>query len=385
VTDLDSECLAARFARHVGHPPDFVVRSPGRVNLIGEHTDYSEGFVFPMAVDRHIRVAARRRSDRIVRVVSELTGEPAELDLDRHGRRGDWSDYVSGVAAMMEARGDDLVGFEAVMSSDLPVGAGMSSSAALELAVIRVFSQVSAIAWEPAEAARTASRVENEWLGLRSGIMDQLVSASGIEGHALLIDCRDLAITPIPMPETAAIVVLDTGTRRRLDESRYNERRAQSEAARDVLGVSQLRDAGPEDLESVRFEDPMLYCCADHVITENVRTLAAAEAMSREDVSEMGRLMVASHQSLRDDFEVSSAELDAIVAAALESPGCLGARMIGGGFAGCAIALVETPQVDEFLFEAEAAYRALTSRAPSLFPCRAVEGTSVESADCRWR
>jgi galactokinase len=369
------------FAEHFGEPPSFMVRSPGRVNLIGDHTDYSEGFVLPIAIDRGLWLAMRPRADRRVRIWAELGDEWAKIDLDRLDQHHGWAAYIEGIAHELADAGVELLGFDGALTSDLPAGAGLSSSAALELAAARAFSVSSAFEWDPKRAAIMGWHVENEWLGLSSGIMDQLVCGSGREGHALLIDCRSLNTRAVAIPTGTDIVVLDTGTRRKLTESRYNERRLECEAATAAYGKDFLRDLSLDTLTSDPLADWTLYRRAHHVVSENQRTIDAADALARDDTALVGSLMVASHESLRDDFEVSGPELDAMVAAALAAPGCLGARMTGGGFAGCAVALVQSAELDDFMSETTRVYRDRTGLEPAIYVCRASDGTSAQTEE----
>jgi galactokinase len=373
------------FAWRVGGVPGFVARAPGRVNLIGEHTDYNDGFVLPMAIDRAVWIAARARADRRVVVHSLDFEESAVLDLAAITHADDgWPEYLRGVAWALGEAGHRLeCGWEGVMAGDVPVGAGLSSSAALELAAARAFAEACGLPWDPAAMARLAQRAENEWVGVRSGIMDQMISASGLQGHCLLIDCRSLATRAVPLPPGVAVVVMDTATRRGLVDSAYNERRAQCEAAARALGVRALRDATLARLDANAALDPTTRRRARHVVTENARTLDAADALARGDAPAVGALMDASHASLRDDFEVSRAELDAIVAIAREQPGCHGARMTGAGFGGCAVALVDAPAAGALVAEVARRYQQETGLRPALYVCTAAAGASVERLDGR--
>jgi galactokinase len=364
---------AALFSESFGTDPSLVVRSPGRVNLIGDHTDYNDGFVLPMAIDRQVWLAVGPREDLRVRAVSEGF-DPAEFEVGRIQRGGSgWGEYVKGV--VREVGGG---GFDAALVSEVPVGAGLSSSAALELAVARAITALGGMDWNPVEAALAGRRAENDWVGMACGIMDQLVVATGRRGHACLIDCRSLEVAHRRLPDGVEVVVLDTGTRRRLVGSAYNERRASCEAVASAFGVPALRDLGPTDLAD---PPPGLSAGrlrrARHVIGENARTVEAATALDSGDVEQAGRLMVESHVSLRDDYEVSSPALDAMVESALAAPGCHGARMTGAGFGGCAVALVERARVGDFVEAATAAYRRATRLDPVAYPCAAVDGVSV--------
>jgi galactokinase len=367
------------FETRFGGPPGFVVRAPGRVNLIGEHTDYNDGFVLPMAIDRALWIALRPRHDDRVGVHSLDFDETATFSLDAlRPKSAGWAEYLKGVAWALQEAGHTLRGWEGVLAGDVPVGSGLSSSAALEMATARAFASVSGLAWEPAAMAKIGQRAENEWVGMNCGIMDQMISAAGRADHALLIDCRSLETRPVPLPQQAVVVVLDTATRRGLVDSAYNERRAQCEAAARVFGVAALRDVSMAQFESRADELPeTARHRARHVITENDRTLRAVEAMQGGDAARLGRLMDASHASLRDDFEVSSDELDAMVVCARREEGCYGARMTGAGFGGCAVALVRAGQDRPFVASVVACYRRLTGLTPAAYICRATDGAQV--------
>ncbi|HET9983116.1 MAG TPA: galactokinase [Longimicrobiales bacterium] len=373
--------VEAEFRRRFGGAPAFRVRSPGRVNLIGEHTDYNDGFVLPIAIDREVRIALRPRADE--RVVVHSLDYDAALDFavtSIHRDGGSWMEYVKGVAWALRDAGHRLAGWEGVMAGDVPRGAGLSSSAAVEIATLRAFAAAAGIPWRPAEMARLAQRVENAWIGVASGIMDPLVAARGRNGHALLIDCRSLDIVAAPLPGAAAVVVLDTGTRRGLVDSAYNERRRQCQLAAEHFGVPALRDLDAPALESRSGGlDPTALARARHVVTENERTLRAADALHRGDVAALGRLMSESHSSLRHDFEVTNDALDAIVEIAQDRPGCFGARMTGAGFGGCAVALVAVARAEPFVEEVRARYAAATGLAARGYVCRAADGASVEA------
>jgi galactokinase len=371
--------LHKAFHERFQSPPAFVVRAPGRVNLIGEHTDYNEGFVLPLAIDRAVWIALRPRADRRVVIHSLDFADTATFALDdlKRGKEG-WAEYVQGVAWAMQADGQTLGGWEGVLAGDVPVGAGLSSSAALELAVARAFATVSALPWDAAAMARLGQRAENEWVGVRCGIMDQMISAAGRAGHALLIDCRSLDMEAVPFPLKTAVIILDTATRRGLVDSAYNERRRQCEAAARAFGVSALRDVSGARFqsESDRLDD-LTRRRARHVVTENERTLQAAEAMRRGDAVTVGRLMNASHDSLRDDFAVSSRELDVMVECGRAHPACFGIRMTGAGFGGCAVALIHGEQAEAFASDVAAGYQSATGIVPVLYVCTASDGAAV--------
>jgi galactokinase len=379
---LGYEQLASRFVARFGRPPRWVVRAPGRVNLIGEHTDYNDGFVLPLAMDRAVWIALDARQDRRVEVYSVDFQSHAGFDLDNLAKDGDdWIEYVKGTAWSLREAGFSLVGWEGVIEGDVPVGAGLSSSAAVELATARAMAAAASLPWDAVAMAKLAQRAENRWVGVNCGIMDQLISAVGRENCAVLIDCRSLACTPVAFPPGAAVAVLDTSTRRGLVDSAYNERRRQCEATAKFFGVRALRDV---DLETFRRRagelDGATRRRALHVITENARTLRAVEAMRRSDLTALGGLLNASHASLRDDFEVSSTALDAMVRSAVAQAGCYGARMTGAGFGGCAVALVDAAAAKTFAEAVAADYRQQTSLTPAVYVCTATSGAEIVEA-----
>ncbi len=359
--------------------PALVARAPGRVNLIGEHTDYNDGFVLPMAIDRAVWLAVRPRTDRTVDLYSIDFGEDDTFDLrTREASSGGWIRYVQAMALVL-AEEYELTGCEGVIAGDVPIGAGLSSSAAIELAAARAFASLNHIPWDAPRMALRAQRAENVWVGVNCGIMDQMISASGQAGHALLLDCRTLDTRQVSLPGDAAFVVLDTATRRGLVDSAYNERRASCHAAAQLLGVPALRDVDSAEFGARAARLPeLMRKRARHVVTENERTLAAADALAAGDLERMGRLMDESHASLRDDFEVSSRELDGIVEIARQQPGCYGARMTGAGFGGCAVALVEQAHLPTFTAEVAAAYRAAYELQPNVYVCAAADGAAIE-------
>jgi galactokinase len=372
------------YKRRRGEKATLLARAPGRVNLIGDHTDYNDGFVLPMAIDRAVWIALRPRSG--TRVTAHSLDFDGDIDFDasdvQHGERG-WGEYVRGVAWALgekaQLEGTPLRGWDGIVAGDVPLGAGLSSSAALELATARALAAVSHLAWEPAAMARLAQRAENQWVGVNCGIMDQLISAAGVAGHALLIDCRSLDTRAVALPDDVAVVVLDTATRRGLVDSEYNERRARCESAAAQFGVRALRDVD-ERLFAARAGtlDEVTRRRARHVVTENARVLAAAEALGAGDARRVGELMTESHRSLRDDFQVSRAELDAMVEIALEQEGCFGARMTGAGFGGCAVALVAREAADRFAGAVATRYAKQVGLTPAVYVCEASSGASVQ-------
>jgi galactokinase len=376
---LDQATISEHFQRLFGTAPRWVVRAPGRVNLIGEHTDYNDGFVMPLAIDRAVWIALRPRADRRVLVHSVDFGSAAEFDLDGlNYRQADWPEYLKGTAWSLQEEGLRLSGWEGVVAGDVPRGGGLSSSAALEMATARAFAAVGDLPWQPAAMALLAQRAENRWIGVNCGIMDQLISGCGRSGHAVLIDCRSLETRAVPLPPGVAVAVLDTATRRGLVDSAYNERRACCEAAARFFGVKALRDVDRAAFaQTADGLDEVSRRRARHVIGENQRTLQAAEAMQRGDAAALGQLMVASHQSLRDDYEVSSDALNAMVEAALAQPACYGARMTGAGFGGCAVALVRAADAEPFVAGTAAAYQHQTGHTPAIYVCQATDGAQV--------
>ncbi|HEX6256937.1 MAG TPA: galactokinase [Euzebyales bacterium] len=364
------------FRRRHGRDPEVLVRSPGRVNIIGEHTDYNDGFVLPAAIDRGVWIAASATHEPVVDLVSEGF-EPVLLPLHGGDRPEGWGIHPVGIAAVLREAGRDLRGWHGAIASDLPPGAGLSSSAALDLALARAFHAVSGFDWDPVTMARVGQRVENDWLGVASGIMDQVACASGRAGHALLLDCRSLDITPVALPSDIALGVLDTATRRELTTSEYNDRRKQCEEAAAALGVDSLRDVTTDDLDARGSTlAPVQLRRARHVVTENERTLHMVQALGDGDLQRAGALLDAGHRSLRDDFEVSSDALDVLTDAARASVGCRGVRLTGGGFAGCAVALVDRDAADDFVIEVTQRYERRTGRSGPAYICHATDGTS---------
>jgi len=376
---LEKQDAANQFSTRFGQSPRWIVRAPGRVNLIGEHTDYNDGFVLPLAIDRAIWIALRPHDNGRVLVHSVDFDQSAEFSLEglSHQQAG-WVEYLKGTAWSLQEAGHRLAGWEGVLLGDVPLGAGLSSSAALEMAAARAFAAASDLAWEPAAMAKLGQRAENRWVGVNCGIMDQLISACGRSGHALLIDCRSLESRAVPFPPGVAVVVLDTATRRGLVDSAYNERRAGCEAAARFFGVRALRDVDRVWFERASGDmDATTRRRALHVITENDRTLRAAEAMCRGDLATLGELMQQSHASLRDDYEVSSEALDAMVECAQQHQACYGARMTGAGFGGCAVALVRAEAADDFVRRTATAYQEKTGFTPAVYVCQATNGAEV--------
>jgi galactokinase len=359
-------------------------RAPGRVNLIGEHTDYNDGFVMPVAIDRFTTVAVTPRGDRTLVVRSASFEDVVTIDLDRpgDGPLGTWSDYVRGVAAVLERHGCRLRGADMTVGSDVPMGAGLSSSAALEVAAGYALLDLAGHAIDRTALARACQEAEHEFAGMRCGIMDQFIACHGRAGHALMLDTRTLAATWLPMPPGVAVIVCNTMTKHALASDGYNERRADCEAGVRALAIRlprirALRDVTLGDLEASRdaLTDRVYRRCR-HVVTENARVEAAAAALVAGDVTVFGDLMRASHESLRDDFEVSTREVDAMVKTAMEADGTIGARMTGGGFGGCTVNLVRAERAASFAAQVRAGYEAATGRMPEIYTCVASNGAS---------
>ncbi|MEI8373481.1 MAG: galactokinase [Planctomycetota bacterium] len=376
---LAKKDVVAYFTERFGQTPTLVVRAPGRVNLIGEHTDYNDGFVLPLAIDRAVWIALRPRSDCRVKVYSIDYQEAREFDIAnlKHEKAG-WIEYLKGVAWCLQDAGMKLQGWEGVLAGDVPLGAGLSSSAALEMATARAFAAVSDIAWDAVAQAKLGQRSENKWIGVNCGIMDQLISSTGLAGHATLIDCRSLELQPAPLPAGVAVVVLDTATRRGLVDSAYNERRSQCESAAAFFQVKALRDVTMAMFDAKAGElDATTRRRARHVISEDDRTTRAVEAMRRGDIATLGRLMNESHASLRDDYDVSSDALNVMVEAAQAHEACYGARMTGAGFGGCAVAIVRMEAADDFVAATSSAYQAKTGNKPAVYVCSATDGAAL--------
>ena len=366
--------LRSRFlARFVASPQ--IYRAPGRVNLIGEHTDYNDGFVLPTAIELATYAATAPRDDRRLVVHSLAFDESVDFDLDDASRapRRHWSDYVLGVVLALQREGLALCGANIMLASDLPMGAGLSASAALEVVAGFALCDLCDLSLDRKDLALLCQRAENEFVGMRCGVMDQLISCCGVSGHALLIDCRTLAMRAAPLNEKARLVICNTMVSHELAGSEYNKRREECERAVALLsqkldGVSALRDVSPEQLALCGGElpDPILRR-ARHVVTEDARTLAAAAALEAGDLALFGRLMNASHASLRDDYEVSCAEADLMVDLAQNMQGVFGARMTGGGFGGSTVNLVEAGATERFMVSIEEAYRRATGLTPQIF------------------
>lgn len=368
--------LLARFQQAFASRPQ-LFRAPGRINIIGEHTDYNDGFVLPAALDLALWTAIAPRADRRLRVRSIALDATIDIDLDASDAApsGSWSDYVRGVALTLERSGRRLAGADLMIDGNLPMGAGLSASAALEVSVGYALLAVSGLEIDRIELAKICQCAENEFVGARCGVMDQYASCCGVEGHALLLDCRTLRARPIAVDPAARLMVCDSMVRHRIAGGEYNRRREECERAVALLseriaGVAALRDVTPEQLQrhAALLPDVELRR-ARHVVGENLRTLGAAAALENGDLAECGRLMDLSHASLRDDYEVSCRELDLLVEIARGVPGVHGARMTGGGFGGCVVGLVDANAAERFAAIVRKTYGEAIGATPTVFCC----------------
>lgn len=365
---------------------DVVVQAPGRVNLIGEHTDYNEGFVFPAAIDRWAVVAARSRVDSQVRIYSAMHEEVAEFRADDVlETQGNWADYPKGVVREFQKLGHSLCGFDAAIVGNVPMGAGLSSSAAVEMAVGKGLVVLNRIEISGPDLALLGQRAENHFVGVNCGIMDQFISANGRAGHALFLDCRDLSFELVPLfGDDVQIVICNSSVTRGLTDSAYNNRRSACESGVSLLAramgadIRALRDVSMEmmDVHGGALSETVLKRCR-HVITENERTQRAVALLKKGDLSGFGQLMVASHESLRDDYEVSGKELDLLVEIALNVPGVFGARMTGAGFGGCTVNIVERDAVPALTDAINEKYSRITGLTPEIYVCSAVNGAEL--------
>lgn len=383
---VDLDLLRIQFQKRFGSAAR-IFSAPGRVNLIGEHTDYNDGFVLPMAIDRRTYVAINRREDRQLRAWSNDLNDDALLDLDHANpdQKKKWASYVGGVAWVLISQGANLIGADLIVGSDVPIGAGLSSSAALEVAAGKALTAIAGVVIEPIDLALAARDGEHKFAGAKVGIMDQLTAVLGQSRHALLIDCRSLAVTPISLHKmNATIVVCDTNVKHDLASSAYNQRRAECERGVELLskslpGIRALRDVSAADLAAHADELPevILRRCR-HVVTENERTLKAAAALEKGDHEALGGLINASHASLRDDYEVICNELDTMVEIAMSTEVVFGARMIGGGFGGCTVNLVRPDATREFCALIDKGYRAATGKTAEIYVVKPDDGAREE-------
>jgi galactokinase len=366
--------------------PDILVRAPGRVNLIGEHTDYNNGFVFPVAIDRDIMVAVRKRDDMIVRLYSMDFDQSVEFSLNdiKYDDEYKWSNYPKGIALFLLEAEHSLSGLDAVITGNVPLGAGLSSSAAMEVAMATAFEKICELTIEPSEMALLCQKAENKFVGVNCGIMDQFISRMGKKDHALLLDCRSLEYDLIPLNlENIKIVVCNTGKKRGLVDSEYNQRRAECERGVKILekflpGISALRDVELSDLIKYSPHIPEITerRCR-YIIKENIRVLESVEAIEEQDLLKFGDLMNESHIGLRDEYEVSCPELDAMVEIAWKIDGVIGSRMTGAGFGGCTVSIVVEDSLQELIDKVNEEYPKRTGLQPEIYICTAEDGAGV--------
>ncbi len=356
-----------------------VFLAPGRVNLIGEHTDYAEGFVMPAAIDFGTLTAITPRDDSRIVIYSDNFDERVEHSLEALPHQGThhWSDYPVGVVAVLREAAVEVKPFSMSIIGNVPLGAGLSSSASIEVASMLAVLSVSGVTLPPQQVAKLCQRAENTYVGANTGIMDQFIACCGAQDHALLLDCRSLDFRLAPIPPTLSLVIANTMVKHAHSGGEYNTRRAEVEEATKILRshrpeVRVLRDATPEDLVAWGAEmPPNVLKRARHIITDSLRAVAAADALEAGDLAELGRLMAAAHASYRDDFEASCPEADTMVELANTLPGLVGARLTGGGFGGCTVNLVENGSVADFITGLRDGYKAATGIAPDIYRCRA--------------
>jgi len=389
LTELSSQ-VAAEFQKTYGRPPRWIVAAPGRVNVIGEHTDYNDGFVLPMAIERYTVMAAdilgspSSSSSKNISIFDAHFKETAMIDVSATMTKGQpkWSNYIRGVMAGFQQRGMKIPALDVAFLSTVPLGGGLSSSAALEVGTATLIEAVTDKKINPVEKALLCQKAEHEFAGVPCGIMDQFTSILGRENQALLLDCRSRKATPVPLTDPkVTVLIVNTHTRHKLADGEYANRRAQCEAAARMLKVTALRDATTESLEAARKRmSPVAFRRARHVITENERTLQMARALQDSDWSRAGQLMYASHESLRNDYEVSCPELDIVIELARRIPpedGMLGCRMTGAGFGGCTVSLVRTEAVKPILRHIEEGYEKKTGNHATIFSSRPAAGAKV--------
>ncbi|ASA54497.1 galactokinase [Vibrio gazogenes] len=385
-----SDCIQdvkKSFAQVLGYAPSHIIQAPGRVNLIGEHTDYNDGFVLPCAINYQTVVAAAKRNDNLVRVVSvDYDNAVDEFDLAQaitFQPDKMWANYIRGVVKCLLARGYQIGGVDIAVSGNVPQGAGLSSSAALEVVIGQTFKALFDLDISQAEIALNGQQAENEFVGCNCGIMDQMISAQGRKNHAMLLDCRSLATEAVSMPEDMAVLIINSNKKRGLVDSEYNTRRQQCETVARFFGVKALRDVNIEQLYQRRAElDEVVAKRARHVITENERTLEAAKALRAHDMHRMGQLMAESHASMRDDFEITVKEIDTLVEIVKEVIGEQGGvRMTGGGFGGCVVALIPSTLVDSVKAAVEAKYEQATGLKESIYVCKAEAGAGLVTSE----
>jgi galactokinase len=378
---------ASIFAKTFGQAPRWIASAPGRVNLIGEHTDYNEGLVLPMAIEHRTTIAADVADTPTATLFSLTTGESATFKIHKDMKRGEpgWANYVKGVVAGFVRLGVPIRGFNAVINSDVPLGSGLSSSAALEVATATLLEAISGMQMDPVRKALLCQQAEHEFAGVPCGIMDQFVSTLGRKDHLLLLDCRSQQGQLVPFNNPLLeVLIINTNVRHSLADGEYGKRRAQCEAAAKALGVRSLRDATLGDLQAAEAGlDPVLYRRARHVISENDRTAEAARCLAAGGWPRLGQLMYDSHASLKDDYEVSCDELDVVVELARKigpAGGMLGCRMTGGGFGGCAVALIQASQAKAIRHDISEGYLSRTRNRATIFASRPGAGAGLNAS-----
>ena len=375
------DAAVARLQARFGVEPEAVARAPGRLEVLGGHTDYNEGFVLAVATEQATVIAGARSGDSLLRAWTDCDESEAAFDIRRvdEGPWGRWWDYPAGVIAELRSEGCEPVGADLAVISDVPIGGGVSSSAALEVACALVMAGLAGCTVDAEALALLCQRAENDYVGMRCGIMDQFASVFARAGHAMWLDCRSRERRLVPMnSDDARFVVCDTNTPRELVGSAYNERRESCERAAEILGVDALRDVDEEALAAgAELLSETQRRRARHVVGENARVNAGVEALQAGDMDTLGELLNASHASLRDDYEVSCPELEAMRTAALGSPGCFGARLMGAGFGGCVLALVEAGLVDDFAARVGQQYQAETGLTPQIFATAPADGAGM--------
>ncbi|MGB0849265.1 MAG: galactokinase [Thiolinea sp.] len=377
----DFQQLDTLFQQAFQVAPSHHFAAPGRVNLIGEHTDYNDGFVLPCAIDRHTLAAVTPRDDQVVRVMAADYEQRDEFSIAEpvsHHAEQPWANYIRGVIAVLQQRGYALHGMDIAISGNIPQGAGLSSSASLEVLIAQCFSTLSNLNLSPTDMALIGQQAENEFVGCMCGVMDQLISASGVAGHALIIDCRSLETQQVIMPDSLNLLIIDSNKPHAHVDGEYNTRRRQCEAAAAYFGVKALRDVNLAELKAATDLDPMTAKRAFHVVSENERVLAAAEALEQGDIAQLSKLMAQSHVSMRDDFEISVPEIDWLVATVKSCVGKRGGvRMTGGGFGGCVVALVPDDAIEPVKQAINAGYEAEFGLQATFYLCRASGGVAV--------
>ena len=376
---MDNQVLSSNFETHYGEAPALIAHAPGRVNIIGEHTDYNEGFVFPAAINFGTWIAATKRADNdIVVTAMDYENQQNQFSLSdiNYDEEQGWANYVRGVVKVLKEAMPDFGGANLLVTGNVPQGAGLSSSASFEVAILKALSALYELPLDGVQAALLGQKAENTFVGCSCGIMDQLISAMGNEGMAMLLDCQSLAIEHSPLPDSHQIVIINSNVKRGLVDSEYNLRRQQCEQGASLLGVSSLREATMEMLEGAKAHMPeVVYRRAKHIVTENARTLAASQALKAGDIETVSEAMAQSHISMRDDFEITVRPIDYLVEIIGEVLGKSGGvRMTGGGFGGCVVALVPTDKVEAVKQVVADKYSDETGYSADIYVCTATQG-----------